>query len=44
MIDDKKVLKINKYVVENHATIEMVCEKFGISRRTAQAYCGKYLE
>lgn len=44
MIDYKKVLEINKYVIENEATIEMVCKEFNISRRTAQAYCGKYLE
>ena len=43
MIDYKKVLEINKYLIENKATIEEICNKFNISRRTAQAYCGKYL-
>lgn len=44
MIDYKKVLEINKYLIANHATIEEICKKFNISRRTAQAYCGKYLD
>ena len=43
MIDYKKVLEINTYLSENKATIEEICNKFNISRRTAQAYCGKYL-
>ena len=44
MIDNKKVLEIANYIVKNNATIEMVCDKFLVSRRTAQAYSGKYLE
>lgn len=44
MRDNKKVLEVAKYIIENNATTEMVCEKFSISRRTAQAYSGKYLE
>lgn len=31
-------------MIENKATIEEICNKFNISRRTAQAYCGKYLD
>ena len=44
MIDNKKVLEIANYIIKNNATIEMVCDKFLVSRRTAQAYSGKYLE
>ncbi len=44
MIDYKKVLEINKYLIANNATIEEICKEFNISRRTAQAYCGKYLD
>lgn len=44
MIDYKKVLEINKYLIANHATIEEICKEFNISRRTAQAYCGNYLD
>lgn len=44
MIDKKKVLDISKYIIENNATIEEVCKKFSISRRTAQFYSGQYLK
>lgn len=43
MPDIKKILEICKYVVENHATTMDVCQKFELSRRTAQKYTGEYL-
>ena len=44
MPDIKKMLEVCKYVVENHATTMDVCEKFNMSRNTAQKHTGQYLK
>lgn len=43
MPDIKKMFEVCNYVIKNNATILDVCEKFDISRRTAQKYTGEYL-
>lgn len=43
MVDKKQVLEVAKYMIENNATIDQVCKKFNMSRRTAQIYTGQYL-
>lgn len=44
MPDIKKMLEVCKFVVENHATTMDICEKFGMSRKTAQKHTGEYLK
>lgn len=43
MPDIKKMFEVCNYVVKNKARIIDVCEKFEMSRRTAQKYTGEYL-